>query len=170
MIMIIIMATSGADASISALAEDASISTDIETNNSLRHRRKQRNTARIRDGSNMNSSARAEQESGSPTSTSMSGKIHREVHNGTQGSINTKNRMKWTREMNTEIIECHFKALITVPDTYSKGLLEYFERKFPSLHVTAQRLTDQKCATKDKIIRNVLRSKKILNELVKPWN
>ena len=129
------MATSGEDASISTLAEDASISTDIETNTSLRHRRKQRNTARIRDGSNMNSSARAKQESGSPTSTSLSG----EIHNGTQGSINTKKRMKWTREMNTEIIKCHFKALITVPNTYSKRLLEYFERKYPSLHVTAQR-------------------------------
>ena len=90
----------------------------------------------------MNSSARAEQESGSPTSTSLSG----EIHNGTQGSINTKKRMKWTREMNTEIIKCHFKALITVPNTYSKGLLEYFERKYQSLHVTTQQLTDQKRA------------------------
>ena len=141
-IRIIMMATSGADASISALAEDASISTDIETNTSLRHRRKRRNNARIQGGSNMNSSTRTEQQIGSPPSTSLSG----EIQNGTQGSINTKKMMKWTREMNTEIIKGHFKALITVPDTYSKGLFEYFEGKFSNLHVTAQRLTDQKRA------------------------
>ena len=82
------MATSGADASISALAEDASISTDIEANTSLRHRRKRRNNARIQDGSNMNSSTRTEQEIGSPPSTSLSG----EIQNGTQRSINTKKK------------------------------------------------------------------------------
>ena len=46
--------------------------------------------------------------------------------------------------MNTEIIKCHFKALITVPDTYSKGSFEYFERKFPNPHVTAQRINRPK--------------------------
>jgi len=54
-------------------------------------------------------------------------------------------RMKWSKEMNTNIIRCYFHATLIVPDQpYRKEMTRKWKQIYPDSILTEQRICDQK--------------------------
>lgn len=72
-------------------------------------------------------------------------------------------RMKWNKDVNIFIMRTYYliTKLETDFSTYRKELHELFSRKYPSIHVTEQRVADQRRT----IVRNKLLSQDLLNQI-----
>ncbi|CAI9719379.1 Calcium-dependent kinase 4 [Octopus vulgaris] len=56
----------------------------------------------------------------------------------------TRQRMRWTKEMNLEIVHCYFKAIISSSTSYRQSMHRYWKQLYPDTTFTEQRIADQK--------------------------
>ena len=55
-----------------------------------------------------------------------------------------RTRMKWTKEMNTDIIRCYFNTILRIPDQpYRREFYNRWVRLYPENRLTEQRICDQ---------------------------
>ena len=70
-----------------------------------------------------------------------------------------RTRVKWTREMNFNVVKSYLRAVHTTPSTIRKGMHKYWKEIYPTNGFTEQRICDQRRIIYDRASDN----RKVLN-------
>ena len=94
-----------------------------------------------------------------PTSKSASSGISASM--GTTKEGKSRQRQKWSREMNEHIMRCYYTIMMLKPTMARRYIYEQFKVKYPEVKVNQQRIADQRRA----IERNQLIKKGELDKI-----
>lgn len=56
----------------------------------------------------------------------------------------TRQRIRWTKEMNLDIVHCFFKAITNSSTSYRRSMHRYWKQLYPDTTFSEQRIADQK--------------------------